>query len=424
MNARNVRVRATINAFPSVAPRGQYVIAVRARGTDANKHGIFVRINYALGTMQLVRKFSTNLSLSETVLATTNVSLNAGTANQVEVIAAKDVITARVYSADGLTLLATLATTETTAGYRSGDVFIGGEVSYTGVQPSSNVDLTFANVSAVDLSRSVRFAGVNQPTLNFTLPQGSTQGRFAFYNQNPNTTQAADTRFRYLPMNPTSGPSLTDFRVRAMADLDQDGAGDVIYHNPATGLVRKLAFDLTASLNASNPSTRRVTSSILRVSTGWTLATAVDLTGDGDADIVWQNDTDNVVGLSVMRRSVSSSWQGLSYVPPPFRIVGSADFDLDGNFDLLWQDRNNGAVYIGKMNRTAYVSFPYLGFANPTQWRVAGTLDYNFDDVPDVLWQNTLTGEIGVWLLNSAGTAVAQWRSITVLSNPEWRAAN
>jgi hypothetical protein len=104
--------------------------------------------------------------------------------------------------------------------------------------------------------------------------------------------------------------------------------------------------------------------------------------------------------------------------------VKTADFDLDGNFDLLWQDRTNGAVYIGRMNRTAYVSFPYLGVADPNVWRVMGTLDENFDDVPDVLWQNTSTGEVGSWILNATGTAIDRWRSITVLSTGEWRGAN
>ncbi len=424
MDARNVRVRATVNAQPSPGAQGQYVIAVRARGGDANRHGIFIRLNYANSSLQILRKQSTALALAETVLASTTLSLSANSPNVLEVVAAKNTIIARVFGSDGLTLVGSVTATDNTEGFRRGGVYVGGEVrTNPNGTPASGIDLTFADISAVDLSRTLRFGAGNQPTLAWTLPSSGTQGRFAFSNTATNPAVAAQTRFQWLPMDITSGPSISDFRARAIADIDQDGAGDIIYHSSVTGLVRRAAFDVSGA-RAASPTTRRVSSSLLSVPTGWTLAAAADFTGDGDADILWQNDANNSVGLVTLRRTTPAGWLGLSYVPPPFRVVGTADFDLDGNFDLLWQDRTNGAVYIGRMNRTAYVSFPYLGVADPNVWRVMGTLDYNFDDVPDVLWQNTSTGEVGTWILNAAGTAIDRWQSITVLSTGEWRGAN
>lgn len=424
MNARNVRVRATMNAFPSVAPQGQYVIAVRSRGSDLNKHGIFVRVNYASGTMQIARKSSTNLALAETVLASTNVNINSGLSNRIEVIAAKDTITARLYASDGNTLISTLVATDGTAGFRSGDVFVGGEVVYgSGNTAASNIDLTWSDVSVVDLARSTRLTLANQPSICWTLPSNNTQGRFIFSNVTTTSSLPQQPRRNWVPMEPTSGPSLNSFRARAMADFDQDGGGDVLYHNLGSGLVRRVAFDVRAAI-ATPQSPRRITSTMLTIPQGWTLAAAADFTGDGDADVLWQNNSNNTLGLVTMRRVVSNGWLGLPYVPPPYKVVGTADFDLDGNFDLLWQDSTSGAVYIGRMNRTSYVSFPYLGVADPIQWRVLGTLDYNADDVTDVLWQNTSTGQLGVWLLNETGTAVQRWESFTVLSNVEWRGGN
>lgn len=423
LSARNVRVRVTTNAAPSPSAQGDYVVAVRARGGDANKHGIFVRLSYANNSLQVVRKASTSLALTETVLGSTSITLNTNAPNVLEVVASKNTIIARVFDGSGVTLLGSTSVTDSTAGFRRGMVYVGGERRTTaGGTPLSGIDLSFDNISVVDLSRALRFGSGNQPTLAWTLPTNGTQGRFAFSNTSTNPLGPATTRFQWIPMDITSGPSLTDFRARAIADLDQDGAGDVLYHNLATGVVRRAAFSLRGAL-ASAPA-QRISSTLLSVPTGWTLAAAADFTGDGHADLLWQNDATNAAGLITMQRTTPSVWQGLSYVPPPFRVVGTADFDLDGNFDLLWQDSTNGAVYIGRMNRTSYLSFPYLGVANPAQWRVMGTLDENFDDVPDVLWQNTQTGEVGVWLLNSAGNAIAQWKSITTLSTSEWRGAN
>ena len=71
---------------------------------------------------------------------------------------------------------------------------------------------------------------------------------------------------------------------------------------------------------------------------------------------------------------------------PSWHVAGTGDFNGDGNADILWQN-DDGTPAIWLMNGTSLIGGG--GLANPgPSWHVAGTGDFNGDGNADILWQN------------------------------------
>jgi hypothetical protein len=83
---------------------------------------------------------------------------------------------------------------------------------------------------------------------------------------------------------------------------------------------------------------------------------------------------------------------------PSWHVAGTGDFNGDGNADILWQN-DDGTPAIWLMNSTSIIGGG--GLANPgPSWHVAGAGDFNGDGNADILWQND-DGTPAIWLMNS-----------------------
>src|SRR5205807_10012366 len=88
----------------------------------------------------------------------------------------------------------------------------------------------------------------------------------------------------------------------------------------------------------------------------------------------------------------------------------ASDFNGDGNSDLVWQN-NSGEAYVWELSGTSTIASGSLG--NPgANWRIKDTGDFNGDSHSDILWQN-VNGEAYIWELN--GTSVV---AVGSLGNP------
>jgi hypothetical protein len=92
------------------------------------------------------------------------------------------------------------------------------------------------------------------------------------------------------------------------------------------------------------------------------------------------------------------------------------DFNGDGDADILWQN-DNGQAAIWLMNGTTPTVETTIG-ANPgSSWHVIGAADVNGDGHADILWQND-NGQAGVWLMS--GTTVISTLSLGPNPGTSW----
>src|SRR4051794_8278200 len=77
----------------------------------------------------------------------------------------------------------------------------------------------------------------------------------------------------------------------------------------------------------------------------------------------------------------------------PWHIAGTGDFNGDGRPDILWRN-DSGQVLTWDINDTRIVGGGGFGFVG-TDWQIAGTGDFNGDGRPDVLWRNTRVRCVG-----------------------------
>ena len=126
--------------------------------------------------------------------------------------------------------------------------------------------------------------------------------------------------------------------------------------------------------------------------------------------LIWQNELTGQIGAWKMggygttRRRDRLDGQLLtpSEVPDTnWRIVGIADFNADGQSDLLWQHQTNGLIGLWYMNGLTMSEFVLLSPEQvpDTDWKIRAVGDVNDDYHPDLIWQHQTTGLISAWLM-------------------------
>ena len=73
-------------------------------------------------------------------------------------------------------------------------------------------------------------------------------------------------------------------------------------------------------------------------------------------------------------------------------VAATGDFNADGNADIVWRD-NSGNVGIWFMNGSTIASTAVIGNV-PTNWVIVGA-----DRKGDIVWRNITTGEVGMWVV-------------------------
>lgn len=217
----------------------------------------------------------------------------------------------------------------------------------------------------------------------------------------------------------------TRWKLCARADLNLDGAMDLIWRHSSTGEMRAWLM--------RGGETLRVVALPTVADTRWDLRATPDLNLDGIADLLWRN---TGTGENVAWIMDAPSGSGDHFAPgavraieslpavrdPYWQIEGSADFNGDDKPDVLWRNVRTGATAAWLMNGTQYASSvdltPSVGDVNA---RVVAIADYDHDGKSDLVWRNTLTGAMELWLMDGATrrsvvamptVADAAWRTL------------
>ena len=142
-----------------------------------------------------------------------------------------------------------------------------------------------------------------------------------------------------------------------------------------------------------------------------------DFNGDGNDDILWQNDNGQAAIWLMNGTSLIGSAPRSGRTPArPGMSIGSGDFNGDGNDDILWQN-DNGQAAIWLMNGTSLIGGAVVGPNPGPSWHVIGSGDFNGDGNDDILWQND-NGQAAIWLMN--GTSLIGGAAVGPNPGPSW----
>jgi hypothetical protein len=196
----------------------------------------------------------------------------------------------------------------------------------------------------------------------------------------------------------------------AKADFSADGQAEVVWQNNSTG---QRAIWL---MNGTQYAGERF---LPTVPLEWQIAATGEFNSDAQTDIVWQNTSTGQRAIWLMNGTNWIAERFLPNIPTQWQISGAADFNLDGHTDIVWQNTSTGQRAIWLMNATTWVAERFLPTV-PTEWHIVGTGEFSGDLHPDILWENVATGQRAVWLMN--GTTWVGERFLPPVPT-EWRIA-
>ena len=164
---------------------------------------------------------------------------------------------------------------------------------------------------------------------------------------------------------------------------------------------------------------------------GWTVVAVADMNGDGAPDLIWQNNTTNQVTVNYYGGTGGATLTGWDWLneagePAGWRVVAAADFDGNGTPDLVWQyapTRQVSVNYYGGAGGATYLGWAWLNSAGDPGWTVVGANDFNGDGVPDLVWQNDTTAQVTVnYYGGTGGATLTGWNWLADPGYPGWTA--
>jgi subtilisin len=208
--------------------------------------------------------------------------------------------------------------------------------------------------------------------------------------------------------------------VRAVAgDLSGDGRADILWQNMANGSLATWWLDgwnVVGTFEIGNSQGR---------DPNWRVVGTGDLNGDGNTDLVWRHETEGWLAVWYLSGCQVLDTQYLSInrvADTDWRIRGVGDVDGDGKADLIWQHATQGLVAVWLMNGTQVVSTRMLSIDRvpDLQWQIAGAGDADGDGKADLIWQHQSNGWLAAWFMNGSDVVGTRLLSIDQITDTNW----
>ena len=211
----------------------------------------------------------------------------------------------------------------------------------------------------------------------------------------------------------------TAYKIVGVADGDGDGDPDLWWQHLPTGDLSVWTMNGTA-LVSGDP-----VSPLNAGDVNWRVKAVTDINGDGQADLVWQHQTEGWLAVWTMNGRTRIEGHLLSpwALPAGWQLVATGDLDQDGFTDLVLQHDTTGDLSWFKLDGYAQVAGTSLSPASltNTQWKIRGAADVDADGMTDLLWQNTVTGELAVWFMNGSAQRTSGVPIPGVVGDTGWR---
>ncbi len=201
-----------------------------------------------------------------------------------------------------------------------------------------------------------------------------------------NRLYAVSVLFVCLASSPNQVPD-TNWKPVAAGDMDRDGTADILWQHATDGRIAFWRMIDTTMLRGDPTSPSQVSD------TNWKIRALADFNQDGDADFVWQNQATGQIAVWLMRfqRGSMSFLSGDPLGPGlvrdlSWKIVGTGDFNRDGSTDIVWQHQGDGRIAVWEMQGTTLVRGDLIspGQVFDLDWKIRGVGDINGDDWPDL----------------------------------------
>ena len=259
---------------------------------------------------------------------------------------------------------------------------------------SNSAFLTFVNASNRSGPGTLTFRIQTNSSLSTRGGTGTVAGRIFAVNQSP-------------------APPL-----RLAPDLDLDGDVDLIWQNRREGYLAAWRMDGVNLVSSDLFSPGRVTDP------NWRIAATADMDGDGQLDLVWQEETQGWIGIWKMNALslVSSLAVSVERVPDTdWKIVAAQDFNADGKADIVWHHRTLGYVALWYMNGVELIDSVLIGLVPDKAWQIEATADFNSDGKPDLLWRHQTQGWVAAWLMDGLVLVESRDLSPNRVADTNWR---
>lgn len=175
---------------------------------------------------------------------------------------------------------------------------------------------------------------------------------------------------------------LNGWRAIGVADINGDGLDDLLWHNTST---RRFAYWLMNGHVATYQSPSSDVSNYQLVAIG-------DFNGDGLDDLVWSNGS----RIWLWRSGGNAGFTPLliGSHPAGWAIRGAVDLDGDGRADLLWHQPAQRKFSYWLMNSN--VATKKAASTNVTDYQLAAFGDFNGDGFGDLVWTNNT--RVWMWI--------------------------
>jgi hypothetical protein len=220
-------------------------------------------------------------------------------------------------------------------------------------------------------------------------------------------------------LDPPAVPD-TRWKPAATADFDADGNLDILWQHDE-GLLAVWTMQGATRRDVLWLEPDRLPSA------AWRVRAAADMNGDGAPDLVLQHQTEGWVGVwyLVGTRLLDGRLFTPSRVTDTgWRIAAAADVDRDGVADLVWQHANGAlAAWLMTGASTKDIVFLSPDRVPDPGWRVVGEADINADGWPDLLMQHDTSNLVAVWLMQGVTLLDGRLFNPGALSDAGWRLA-
>jgi hypothetical protein len=294
----------------------------------------------------------------------------------------------------------------------SGDLSISAEPNTTATTRRGVVRVGHINVP-VEQTSAAREVDLNRNGWLDLLWQHQSTGQVSAW------LMSATTRVDGILLDSKPGRFWTDtnWKLVGAADIDQNGWLDLVWQHILDGAL------MFSSLLNTSIETEELFSPFRIGEPAWRIRAIADFNQDGSADLVWRHEGHGGVAIWFMDGPTMRAGVPLGPGEVPdlnWKIVGNGDFNRDGWQDLVWQHDGDGRIAVWTMRGATMIAGDLMspGQVFDLDWKIRGVGDINGDDWLDLIWQHRVTGDVSAWLMN--GTTMMSGINLGQVPDTNW----